>query len=78
MDHLILSSELLNALNQAGGNPVFLLDPATGQQAVVLKAEVYSALEDQFNIRETYPAQDAALAAAWDDPELDEYNEVLP
>jgi hypothetical protein len=76
MEPLILSPELLDALNRAAGSPVFLLDPATGCQAVVLKAEVYHALEEHFDIRETYPAQDAALAAVWDDPELDEYNEA--
>jgi hypothetical protein len=31
---------------------------------------------DEFDVRETYAAQDAALGAAgWDDPELDIYNE---
>jgi len=31
---------------------------------------------DEFDIRETYTAQSAALAAAgWDDPELDIYND---
>jgi hypothetical protein len=74
MQHLILSSELLEALNQAAGAPIFLLDPTTGQQAVVLKAEAYQALSDGFDIRETYPAQDAALAAVWDDPEMNDYD----
>ena len=29
---------------------------------------------DEFDISDTFAAQDAALAAAWDDPELDVYD----
>jgi hypothetical protein len=32
--------------------------------------------DEDFEIRETYPAQESALAKVWDDPELDIYNDV--
>jgi hypothetical protein len=34
--------------------------------------------DDAFDIRETYPAQEAALAQVWDDPALDVYNDPAP
>ena len=30
---------------------------------------------DQFDIADTYPAQEAGLASVWDDAQLDEYTE---
>jgi hypothetical protein len=32
--------------------------------------------EESFDIRETYAAQETALAKVWDDPALDVYNDV--
>ena len=31
--------------------------------------------DEPFDVRETYAAQDAALAKVWNEPELDAYNE---
>ncbi|MDA1051929.1 MAG: hypothetical protein O3C40_15795 [Planctomycetota bacterium] len=45
---------------------------------VLLEADVFERVkallsDDAFDVRDTYAAQDAALAKVWDDPELDAY-----
>ena len=47
---------------------------------MIIPGELYDSLqplleEGPFDIRETYAAQDAALAKVWDDPDLDVYND---
>ncbi|RIK86181.1 MAG: hypothetical protein DCC67_03140 [Planctomycetota bacterium] len=75
---ITLTPEIREALQQAGGGPLFLVDAASGEQVVVLRADAYAVQFRQFDISETYGAQNAALAGIWSDPALDEYNDELP
>ena len=73
-----LSKELREELAQHGDRPMRLVNPDTQQVYVLLEAEVFERVkallsDDGFDVRDTYAAQDAALAKVWDDPELDAY-----
>lgn len=63
------------------GEPIELVDDQSHDRYIVLPAEAFERIKalltpDEFDIRETYAAQDSALASAgWDDPELDVYND---
>ena len=54
-------------------------DEQTRTQYVLLPLEVYQRVRmifgDDFDVSDTYAAQDEALAKIWDDPELDVYND---
>ena len=54
-------------------------DEQTSKRYVLLPLEVYQRVGTvfaggDFDISDTYAAQDEALAAVWDDPELDAYD----
>ena len=76
-----LSAELRQALAAHPGEPIELIDEASHARYVLLPGEQFDRIKallttDEFDIRESYAAQSAALAAAgWDDPELDLYND---
>ena len=78
---LAISPELRRALASRPGEPVELIDEVSRERFVLLPAEQFDRIKallttDEFDIRETYAAQSAALAAAgWDDPALDIYND---
>lgn len=63
------------ALDQSAGGPIFVIDAASGEEMVILRAAAFESFSRDVSIAETYPAQDRALAAVWDDPELDVYND---
>jgi hypothetical protein len=54
------------------------VDPQTREEYVLVRKEVYarlrSALVDDVNPREAYPAVDRAFAPGWDDPKMDDYD----
>jgi hypothetical protein len=76
-----VSDELRQAIAAHPGEPIELVDDKSHDQYVVLPLKTFERIKalvatDEFDVRETYAAQDAALGAAgWDDPELDIYNE---
>jgi hypothetical protein len=76
-----LSAEQRQVLAAHPGEPIELVDETTHARFVLLPAEQFERVKalltnDEFDVRETYAAQSAALAAAgWDDPELDIYND---
>ena len=76
-----LSSEQRQAIANHPGEPLELVDEASQARYVLLPVEQFERIKallttDEFDVRETYAAQSAALAAAgWDDPELDIYND---
>jgi hypothetical protein len=76
-----LSIEQRKAIDEQHGGPVFVVDSDTQVQYVLLPAEIYQRIQalisdDTFDIRETYPLQEnAAGAAGWDDPDMDDYND---
>ncbi len=78
---LPLSPELRDALAAHAGEPIELLNVESCVRYVLVRAERFEELRallalDEFDIRETYPAQERALGqAGWDDPEMDIYND---
>ena len=76
-----LTPEQLKALAAQPGEPLELVDDLSHARYVLLPAEQFDRVkallsDDEFQLRETYPAQEATLAdAGWDDPELDLYND---
>jgi hypothetical protein len=73
-----LTEEMREALRDAARQPVQVEDEETHARYVLLPVDVYQRVrsivqDDEFDISETYAAQDSALAAVWDDPELDVY-----
>ena len=78
-----LTTEQRNDLQQHGNQPVPVVDPETNTVYFLVAKEVFERFrtvfaDDTFDIRETYAAQDAALAKIWDDPALDVYNTYDP
>jgi hypothetical protein len=77
-----LSDDLRQAIEQAGGSPVHLVDMETNVHYVLMRAEQYENLGalfvegEAFDARELYPLMaKSAASAGWDDPELDAYND---
>lgn len=76
----VLSKEQQQQLAEHGDKPIQVVDPASQKVYFIIAGELFDRLrplfdEDEFDIRETYPAQEAALAKVWNDPELDVYND---
>lgn len=77
-----ITPEQTQAVAESEGLPVYLVDES-GRDAdlAIVRADLLTRLlpggqsEDMFDIRETYAAQEQALATVWDDPQLDEYTE---
>jgi len=66
-------------LEQHGNTPMPVLDPINQKVYFLVSGEMFERVralfdEETFDIRETYAAQEAALAKVWDDPALDVYN----
>ena len=76
-----LSDEQRLAINDAPESPVVVVDDTTQRRYVLVPEDLYARLQavvtsGVMDIRETYAAQErAALAAGWDDPALDAYND---
>lgn len=75
-----ITPEQRQALRQQGRGPVYLVDAASEDQYVLLPADEYRHFQalfetDEFDISETYRAQEEAASAVWGDPSLDEYSE---
>jgi hypothetical protein len=75
-----LSDEQRCALEQAHGKPVYVVDAARQSRFVLVPADVFQRLVallgvDDFDIAETYAAQDQAAAQAWSLPEDAAYDE---
>ena len=75
-----LSPEQREAIKQHPDTPVYVVDMETQATYVLLPADTYQQVrallgDAPLDIRETYPAQDAALSKVWDDEELYTYNE---
>src|SRR5436305_14391764 len=67
------------ALKNANGKVVRLVDPSTKQEYVLVQAEAFdelmAALNDDFSVRDAYPLiNEVARKAGWDDPEWDSYD----
>jgi hypothetical protein len=75
---ITISEEQRKALEETAGGPVFILDESNGEEIVILRAATYRSLSQDFSISDTYEAQENALASIWNDPELDDYNDLAP
>ena len=79
-----LSDEQRIALEQHAGQPLYVVDPVKRVEYVLIPADVYQRVHalleaEEFDIRETYVAQEQSLGAAgWNDPAMDAYNELDP
>ena len=75
-----LSEEQRTALEQQIGQPVYVVDTVKRISYVLIPAETYhrvrALFEPEFDVRDTYAAQEQALAqAGWNDPAMDAYND---
>lgn len=75
-----LSPEQQHEVARRGNKPVQAVDPLTRKVYYIVAGDLYQRLggllgDDEFDVRDTYGAQEAALAEVWDDPELDLYND---
>lgn len=75
-----ITDEQREAIRQHPGQPVEVRDEQTGQVCFLLTADTFARVQpllsdEPFDVRESYAAQDEALAKVWDDPELDVYND---
>ena len=78
-----ISNELRQAVKDAKGNFLRLVDPETNVEYVVLSAEkLAQLLEKSYDDGPLTPEEQrflivqAGLRAGWDDPEMDVYNEL--
>ena len=75
-----LTPDLSRELEGVDGRPLQVVDPVTQKVYVIVSGDLFDRLrplfdEGEFDIRETYGAQQAALTNVWEDPELDAYND---
>ena len=72
-----LSEAQQQEVAREGDRPIEAIDPGTQKVYFLVSAEVFERVKpllgDAFDIRETYAAQDAALANVWSDSALDDY-----
>ncbi len=79
-----LSDEQSRALREANGGTVRALDPATREQYVLVKAELYERFhsllaEDGHFANDVYPhVMEVFGREGWNDPSMDVYNELDP
>lgn len=74
------TNEMQRALDETHGGPVYVMDTDGSVTHVVIAADIFQRLqgligEQAFDVRDTYEAQEKALASVWDDPALDIYND---
>jgi len=77
MNRARITAEQSQAIRESNGQPVYLVDDS-GQDAslAIVRVDLLKLFaEDEFNIAETYAAQEAALSKVWNDPRLDEYTD---
>jgi hypothetical protein len=77
-----LTTEQANALHENDDRPVPVVDPGTNKVYVLVSAEVFERIkpllgEEEFDIRETYAAQFAAMDTkeCWDAPGMERYDD---
>ena len=79
-----LTPELRKAVEEAGDQPVEIIDPETQRRYVLLRADVYERLHSLFEERPLskdewrFLLEQAGKRAGWDDPEMDVYDDLRP
>ena len=77
MNRAKITAEQSQAIQDSNGLPVSLVDEAGRDTSLaIVRVDLLKLLaDDDFNIAETYAAQEAALSKVWSDPQLDEYTD---
>ena len=77
MEKAKITAEQSQAIQQSHGQPVLLVDDTGNDTHVaIVRVELLQTLAgNDFDIADTYPAQETALASVWGDPQLDEYTD---
>lgn len=81
---LTIPKEIREAVRQASGKPVHLIDLSTGEKFVVLPQDAYDALWSELipegftDAEQDYLLHEAGKRAGWDDPANDIYNDLDP
>lgn len=77
-----LTTELGQQLQEAGGDPLDVTDPGSGQRYVILRAEVYDRLKrllqcdnDLTSSEQLQLLADSGRRAGWNDPSMDVYDD---
>lgn len=78
MERAKITAEQNKAVQNSKGRPVRLIDDAGNDTSVaIVRLELLQTLAgEDFDIADTYPAQETALASIWgNEPQLDEYTD---
>ena len=77
MNQARITAEQSKAIRESSGRPVYLVDDSGNDTSVaIVPVELLKLIAfDEFDIAETYAAQEAALSNVWNDPRLDEYTD---
>jgi hypothetical protein len=77
MNRAKITAEQSQAIQDSNGQPVYLVDDAGRDSSLaIVRVDLLKIVTDnEFNIAETYAAQEAALSKVWSDPKLDEYTD---
>ena len=80
-----LTKELQQAVQEANGQPIRLVDPKTNLEYVVLPAEIFDRVQHVFCDANPLTIEEqrallvqVGLSVGWDDPQMDAYNELDP
>jgi len=79
MEKAKITDEQREALRHSKGQPVRLVDEAGNDVpvAIVRLELLQTIMGEEFDIADTYKAQEAALASVWgNEPQLDEYTDA--
>lgn len=77
MNRAKITAEQSQAIRDSNGQPVYLIDDEGRDSSLaIVRVDLLKILaNDDFNIAETYAAQEGALSKVWSDPQLDEYTD---
>ncbi len=79
-----LTPEMRKALEEAGEQPLEIIDPETHQRYMLLKADVFDRLHQLLQggplskEEQRFLLEQAGRRAGWDDPEMDIYDDLAP
>ncbi|MDE0009799.1 MAG: hypothetical protein OXU36_01560 [Candidatus Poribacteria bacterium] len=80
-----LTKELQEAIQDANGQPIRLVDPKTHLEYVVLPAEIFDRVQHVFSDANPLTIEEqrallvqVGLSVGWDDPAMDVYNKLDP
>jgi hypothetical protein len=77
-----LSIEIRKAIEEAGGQPLEVIDPETHERYMLVKAELFDRLSKLLQRgpltveEQRYLLEQAGRRAGWDDPEMDIYDDL--